>query len=40
MTRVGDPAPALAGVTLTGQAFDLAALQPRVVLVEFFRGTW
>jgi hypothetical protein len=37
---VGDAAPALAGRTATGDAFDLAAPRKRSMLVEFHRGTW
>jgi peroxiredoxin len=40
LIRVGDAAPALAGITVTGASADLAALLPRRVVVEFFRGTW
>jgi hypothetical protein len=36
----GDPAPALAGPTATGDPFDLAAPRDRSILVEFHRGTW
>ena len=42
MITVGEPAPALAGVTATGEPFDLAAprTRPRSLLIEFHRGTW
>jgi len=40
MLRVGDPSPALAGITVTGQMLDLASVRPRTVVLEFFRGTW
>lgn len=40
MIREGEPAPALTGVTSAGDTFDLAALRPRCVAIEFFRGTW
>lgn len=40
MIGPGDPAPALIGVTVTGQTLDLAAVRPRPAVVEFFRGTW
>jgi hypothetical protein len=36
----GEPAPALAGQTATGDTFDLAAPRKRSMLVEFHRGTW
>jgi hypothetical protein len=37
---VGAAAPALAGTTADGRAFDLAAPRSRSVLIEFHRGTW
>jgi len=37
---IGDAAPALAGVTATGEPFDLASPSPCAVLIEFHRGTW
>jgi len=42
MIVVGETAPALAGTTATGLAFDLAAPAPRSrsLLIEFHRGTW
>jgi hypothetical protein len=36
----GDPAPALAGHTATGEPFDLLAPRARPILIEFHRGTW
>jgi len=38
--KAGDLAPALAGQTATGEAFDLASERPSSVLIEFHRGTW
>jgi peroxiredoxin len=38
--NAGDPAPALAGATATGEAFDLAAPRAKPALVEFHRGSW
>ena len=42
MIVVGEAAPALAGTTATGLAFDLAVPSPRTcsLLIEFHRGTW
>ena len=37
--EIGQPAPALTATTLDGQAFDLAALKGKVVLVHFW-ATW
>lgn len=38
-TDVGQPAPALVVTELDGQAFDLAALRGKVVIVSFW-ATW
>ena len=35
-----DSPPELSGLLATGEQFDLAALRPRWVLIEFHRGTW
>jgi len=42
MIVAGEPAPALSGVTATGEAFDLASRgsHSRSLLIEFHRGTW
>ena len=42
MIAIGDPAPALAGLTVTGEPFELASPhpRPRSLLIEFHRGTW
>ena len=42
MIAVGEAAPALAGTTATGRAFELAPSipRPRSLLIEFHRGTW
>ncbi len=39
LTAVGDPAPAIQLTTLSGDAFDLAALDGKLVLVNFW-ATW
>jgi hypothetical protein len=36
----GDVAPALAGPTASGDAFDLDTPRTRLLLIEFHRGTW
>ncbi len=40
MIVVGEAAPSLAGLTATGDPFDLASPRPRPLLIEFHRGTW
>jgi hypothetical protein len=39
LTKVGQPAPAFRVTALDGKSFDLAAMEGKVVLVDFF-ATW
>ena len=36
VTELGEPAPALKGTLFSGQAFDLARMRGKVVLVNFY----
>jgi len=37
---LGEAAPSLAGLTATGEPFDLASPRSRSILIEFHRGAW
>ena len=38
-TKIGNPAPSITGTTVTGEGFNLAQLEGKVVLIDFW-GTW